>query len=254
MGIYSIEPRDIIVESTKVISKAKSNVDWVRVYKENDNYYISGKELLEYMDMSNISDFDEAVSNIEEANYIHGIIVNLDECDEYTSRLIEEEANIICEKSIEDNATTVKKQIKWYKDFVKRSKGKADSKKELEERIKVLKECLKQLKKDYNDPKKMVMNMFKYGFKAFIPLNGIYRLIKKHDVFAGLALIPRITLSVLAPTSSMSIAGKAVTNFTKSGYEYIVRLESHKVMIEKCIDDTEEAIKYLEKKLKEFDK
>lgn len=228
-------------ESTKIINSAKSNADWVRVYQENEKYYISGKELLEYMNMSNIFDIDEAVSNIEESNNIYNnIVINLDECDEFQESFIKEESNIICEKSIEDNATTVKQQIDWYHNFLKASKSKAESKDELKERIKLLNECLDKMKKEISDPEKLMTDTMKYGLKAFIPCNSIYRYLKRKDRTALNALL----VGLIGNVVSLGTLGTPIM----IGY----RAFNYKKMVEKCIKETEDAIKYLEGKLKDF--
>lgn len=185
MSIYGSMNFTSITESTSVISCSKKNTDWVRVYSENGKYYISGKELVEYMEAAEIFDFEEAVRNVEEANNVYNCVLNLDGFDESIVNTIKEETNLICEASPEDDATNLRKTIKWYNKFVKASKGDAYSKQELEHRIRVLKKCVKDMKKALETGDGRV----KYTLKALIPFNDIYRLIKRQDIYAGVGIV-----------------------------------------------------------------
>ncbi len=234
MSIYGSMNFTSITESTSVISGSKKNADWVRVYSENGKYYISGKELVEYMEAAEIFNFEEAVRNVEEANNVYDCVLNLDGFDESAIDAIREETTIVCEASPEDNATTLKKTMRWYKKFVKLSKSKAESKKELQDRIDVLKRCVKSMK----EAKKTRRGQVQYIMKTLIPFNSIYRLIKYQDIYAPLAsLWNYISFAIKIPL--------ALGPFVRSA--------TWQNMLNDCIKNTEEAIEYLEdRKKKDF--
>ena len=139
--------------------------------------------------------------------------------------------SVILEKSVEDDAITSKAQVtKFYNKVLARSKSKAESKEEIKERIKVLKECVSHMEYQ-RDHVTDEGGIVKYILKDFIPFNRLYRLIKKQDTYAGLAIL----YDLLVP-----------------GLGTVMRGVHYKDMLTTYIEKTEDAIDYLEKKLKEM--
>ena len=138
------------------------------------------------------------------------------------------------EKSVEDNAVSVKDINKWYSKLISACKSKAETKEEIKERIKVLEECVSAMKKEYDRDLNMLYGtpgMLKYMLKEFIPFNSVYRFIKRQDKYA-----------MIGSLSNLLIPGISIT----------VRGITYKNMLKDNIDKTEEAIKYLKEKLKEM--
>ena len=181
---------------------------------------------------SSIMDVEEAVRNIAEANNIgkYDIIAVYDECNEFVYESLKD-SSITLEASVEDDAMSLKKAQKWYNTFISASKSKAENKQEIKERIDVLKNCVSkmesQLKNEGVDP----MGRIKYALKDFIPFNNIYRLIKRQDIYAGLSMLSNLIIPGSSP---------------------VVRAVVYKKMLENMIVKTNEAIKFLEGKLKEM--
>ena len=150
------------------------------------------------------------------------------------------------EKAVEADATDVEKTIKWYKKFVSDSRSKADNIKEVENRIKVLKESRDRMQRIVDNESSKSKARLYYTLKTLIPFNAIWRLIKLQDVYAiksyGLGIAGRVGGSLIG----LPVIGDAL--------EMYFRYDNYENMIRSCIKDTDESINYLEDKLKELKK
>lgn len=218
-------------KGSKVIWERKGAASSVPVFEQDSKYYIATSDLENYMEAGMLTDVDEAVSNIAESNCIdkYDIVVAFDECSFLLEEALEESSQIVYEKSVEDDAVSLSQIMKWYSKFITTSKSKAENKKEIEERIKVLKECVKSMQAALGSGNHG--ERIKYSLKSLIPLNWIYRLIKRQDSYAGLGWLADLLLP---------------------GVSLVIRGVSWESMIGENIKKTEEAIAYLEGKLKEF--
>ena len=84
-----------------------------------------------------------------------------------------------------------------------------------------------------------------YTLKALIPLNAIVRLIDKQDVYAGLGLVANVLISSV-PVQGMAGVG-AAANLS-------IRAANYSNMLKGQIKNTQEAIDFLEDRLKELKK
>lgn len=214
------------------LAKLKSDPNNIRIAKTNNNYYIYGKDLLEYMQLNNMSNFKYALKTISECNDIRlskTVVVTEGIIDEEIIDLMVEDG-ILVEKSVESDMMTVNQAKKWYKKFITKTKSTSeDSSKDLDEKIALLKKCKNNMEKEVKAAeKRSTSGKFKYMLKNAIPFNSIARLIRYKDIYAGLGLLVPSILSV-------SIRHVAYTS-----------------MLKNCITYTDEAIEYLEQKRKEF--
>lgn len=82
-----------------------------------------------------------------------------------------EKSGIQLERAAEDDATTLAKTVSWYKKFVKTSRGPAQDKAELKERISMLKQCVKSMemaKRNLHGEKVTFMMKDLFRLMAFI--------------------------------------------------------------------------------------
>lgn len=212
------------------------------------------------------------LSRICEANSISEAIVVYDYCDDYFVEALSE-TNILVEIAAEDDAVNLKQIMKWYDRVVYCSKTKIESKEDIQDRIKVLEKCVKNMKKCRYTGEGRV----KYALKALIPFNDIWRLIRRRDAYAGIAGISRTGISFIV-SSAINKAGvkKAGEELFKTGLkgavgalkgaavknviagtiisagELAFRAATYNKMLDKKIKETEEAIDFLKKKLKEY--
>lgn len=257
MGIYTMKFEQTmgsqIGSTPSIISQAMSMPDNVRVYTTEDGKsYIPGTDLEDYMFESGIFDIGEALDRIVEVNpgiYRENIIIanngiQTDIVKEALQESIQE--NVILEKSVEDDAMNLKQAQKYYDECIKACKKKADSKKQIENRIKVLEKCVKDMEEQKKKPIKDG-GMTKYQLKAIIPLNGLYRLIKDGDITAGLSNIASIVGFVAGFTLRIP-ALSGVGGYTAG----MIRAQGYKKMLDDNIKKTEEAIAYLKGELKKM--
>lgn len=142
----------------------------------------------------------------------------------------------LTEASVEDDSTTVFKVEKWYKALMDEAKSKSSTKEDIQHKIKELKECVKKMKDQRKNPDKN-FGREKYMLKAFIPFNNIYRVFKYGDGMAGTELLTNVLLSR--------------TKFQALG-ALVVRGVGYQKMLDDMIKSTEDAIDFLEKKLKKM--
>ena len=230
----------------KTITESKKNPNSVNIFVSEDRkYYLSTSDIEKYMEASGIIDVEEAVENIAECNNIspYSIIASYDECSEFVlSSLIE--SSIVLEASAEDAAMSLRQVNKWYSKVISKSKTKTESKEEVKERITVLKSCVKEMEKQKNDVLRDG-GIIKYVLKDIIPFNGLYRLIKRQDAYAGIGLLGNIARNfIVNATKSATIA--------KFPVSMVIRAATYKKMLDSNIKKTNEAIEFLENKLKEM--
>lgn len=198
------------------------------------------------MESTGIIDVEEAVENICESNNLSAssIIAVYDECSEFVlSSLIE--SSIVLESSVEDAAMSLKQVNKWYSKVISASKTKAESKEEIKDRITVLKSCVKAMEKQKDDVLKDA-GIIKYILKDMIPFNGLYRLIKRQDAYAGIGILANLAKTyIIAPVTKSAAVGRFPVTM-------VVRALTYKKMLESNIKKTNEAIEFLENKLKEM--
>lgn len=214
------------------LARLKSDPNYIRIAKANNNYYIYGKDLLEYMQLNNMSDFKYALKTISECNDIRlskTVVVTEGVIDEEIIDLMVEDG-VLVEKSVESDMMTLGQVKRWYKKFITKSKSTSqDSAKILDEKITVLKKCKNNMEKELNAAEKHTTpGKFKYILKSAIPFNDIARLIRYRDIYAGIGMI-------FSPIISTSIRFAEYTN-----------------MLKDCIAYTDDAIEYLEQKRKEI--
>lgn len=148
----------------------------------------------------------------------------------YGNTFLNEDA-VLNEWGAEDDATNLKKIKKWYSTFISATKNtKKDDLKDIDEKIKALEECREKMKKSLKEQK--MSDKLSYAAKSFIPFNSLYRLIKKGDCYAGFGIL-----------GDMFIPGISLG----------IRFATYSDMLQKFIDETDEAIEYLKKKRKEID-
>lgn len=218
VGKFSIVEESTNKESLQSIKEIMSNPESVNVYQNESINFVLKNDLERYMNCSGITDIEEALDNIANANSVSDDIFLLDE------------SSIILEKSVEDDAMTVKQAKTFYRKVLARSRGKAESKEEIKARITVLKACVKDMENQQDNPMDDG-GIVKYILKDFIPFNRLYRLIKRQDAYAGLAIL----YDMLLP-----------------GLGTVMRGVHYKDMLEANIKKTNETIEFLEDKLKEM--
>ena len=227
-----LEENDTVGVGEYSLAILKSNPNNIRIAKTNNNYYIYGKDLLEYMQLNNMSNFKYALKTISECNNIRlskTVVVTEGIIDEEIIDLMVEDG-ILVEKSVESDMMTLGQVKKWYKKFVTKSKSTSeDSAKELDEKIALLKKCRDNMEKEVKAAEKRTTpGKFKYMLKSAIPFNNIARFIRYKDIYAGIGMIVPSILGI-------SIKYVAYTS-----------------MLKDCIAYTDDAIEYLEKKRKEI--
>ena len=149
----------------------------------------------------------------------------------------------IQERSSYTDASNLKKIKSWYNKFLKQMKRGNFDKTEIDNKIRVLEQAIKDMEKSIEDYDRWrsgqsfaSSDQMKYAYKTYIPFNGIYRWIKNNDKYAGLS-----DLVKLFPIPAVSL--------TVGGY---IRLVGYKNMLQTQIEQTKEAIEYLKAKKKEL--
>lgn len=239
MGIFYNNHSDNIqlTEGQIMINKLKADPTTVVLALSHESYYLSATDLERFMECADISDVDDAVDTIAGVNDIlaEDIVIVDDGC---SASLMESigQSDILME-AVEDAASNVREANKFYKKLLKQAKGKASSRKEIQERINVLKNCVRQMearKKEFEDNqknRKTDKDHIKYILKALIPFNDLWRLFKRNDKYAILGTL-----------------GSFIIPYT----DVAARAGFYAHMLQDNIDATNEAIKFLEEKLKEM--
>lgn len=137
----------------------------------------------------------------------------------------------LLEKSSYSDSMTPQMAKSWYKKFVRQCRKGISDERDLDERIRILEDCLKDMKDDYNN-KYGSGDRIKYVFKNMIPFNSIVRFIRNRDSVAGWAY--------LADILTMGWGG------------VIVRASLYQDMLDEQMEYTKQAIDYLKEKKKEF--
>ena len=155
-----------------------------------------------------------------------------DGCSSAFMQSIQESA-VVMEDAVEDDASNVRQANKFYKQLLKASKSKAESKKEIQERINALNDCVRQMEAE---KKKIKSGLVTHGYvnyvlKDYIPFNSLWRLFKRNDKYAILGNLANIVV----PFGST-----------------FVRIGTYPNMLDDNIEATKEAIDFLKEKLKEM--
>lgn len=201
------------------LSNTKKNPLSVAIANENGTYYMAASDLEQYMEANHMIDATSALKQITEANKVpmDNLIVVVDEAFAFTLETLSE-SGVMLERAAEADSTSLKQAMRWYKKFLRKSRvmSKDTSKQMLQERINVLKECVRTMEKAKRDAQNgKVGGRIKYALKSLIPFNSLFRLIKKQDVYAGLGLIKSIINTGFVIYTGVT-AGKAVAKFSKS--------------------------------------
>jgi hypothetical protein len=266
-----------------VMNEASKDPMSYQIYSENGNYYISSRDLQRFCEATGDFNISNQLSRICSANGVNEAIVVYDYCDKYFTECLTE-SGVVLEKAAEDDAVTLKQTMRWYDEFVKASRSKVEDKEDLKERIKVLKKCVKNMEQaKYSGSARA-----KYALKALIPFNDIWRLIVRRDAYAGITGISRTGLSLIVNVVAQNAVsdaffkgtGDALKATTADGFanslkatsskmknsvitsygvnaglkvgEVIIRAVTFNKMLDKRIKETNEAIDYLESKLKDY--
>ena len=137
--------------------------------------------------------------------------------------------NAYLKEEIEDDAPKYKDIKSWYADLQKHIAEDPDkSKKQLEEKIKMLEDVRDKLKDEMENPSGW--RRIKYTLKALIPFNGIYRLFKMNDNMSGISWLANAAFPV--------------------GGEMTMRAFTYKAMIADMLNNTIICLNYLKKKQK----
>ena len=254
------------------IDEAAKEAGAYTIYQENGINYIASSDLQQYCEANNNFNIEEAVEAICKANSISEAVICYNGCDEYFSECIAE-SSVIVEKAAEDDATTLKQTMKWYDSVVAASTKKIESKEDIQDRIKVLKKCVRSMEQAKHSGSARA----KYALKSLIPFNDLWRLIARRDAYAGITGISIRAISFIVSHELGKVAGKkAAEEIFKGGYEaagkaiagaskaglavdigltagqLVIRAATFNKMLDKKIEETNEAIDFLEKKLKEY--
>lgn len=238
-----------ISESAKIIKENKSNPTTVPIFENGNNYYIAESDLLNFMEASKEFDVNDALDIICKENSINknSIVVSLDKNNFIIKEQLEE-YKIVNERAVEDDASSLKEVMRWYNKFITASKNtKSDNIKDIDEKLKVLKNCLSSMESELRASKTAITTgKVKYIAKAIIPFNGIFRLIKRNDCYSGLAEIAGFIVQNIAAMMALPIVPAS------NGFQMGLRWQYYEKMLENSIKNTKEAIDYLEKKKKEL--
>lgn len=250
MGIFNnnisyTSNTEYVSEGYDIINSIRKNPENVPLYLEEGTYYLAASDLVKYMESAELTDVEEALETIASHNCIESFDIELvDDSEKELSQVNESVNEYLTEAAVEDDAMDIKQAQKFYNKVLSRSKSAEGTKQELQERIKVLKECLKNMKverqnvEEYKHKWGMTKGHVKYIAKSIIPFNSIYRLIKRQDVYAGL---------------SAGMGGIAGLLGLDGGFAHFAgRAMGYAPMLDRYIEKTEEAIKFLEDKVKEM--
>ncbi len=246
------------------------------MYHNEGFYYLSGSILQEYCDREVCYDTTFMVNKLKESRSIDGdILVVFDEdCREI---FIERAIDDLCfhEASPMDDSMTLVEAISWYDKFVADSrKGKAESKKELQERIKLLEKCVEKMKKAKNTGQ----GKMTYALNTIFPFSDIIRYTKRYKIYTNMPkFIPELANTSIqtymsgkssgeiakdvvgtAAAIGSAVAVKKATGALKAvgavgavaatgikGYQIKTSIDNYNKVLDKRIAQTEEAITYL---------
>lgn len=209
------------------------NID---VVERDGVYYIESYDidfLSEYKDISK----ENALNSILEYYMLDKnsiCILTNENCSKELKDVIYE--NDILTEGVEKNATNLGSVKSWYKKFVRRCKKGIVDKKDLDERIKLLEDCIRDMKHMVSGAagrSEKNNEVIRFSLKALIPFNAIYTFIKRRS---WITLISDVVGNIFLP-----FGGTAV-----------IRAINYDVMIEEMIDNTQEAVDYLKSKRNEF--
>lgn len=270
------------------LSSTKKNPLSVNIANESGTYYMASSDLEQYMEAAHEIDAVKALNTIAEANKIttENMVIVVDEsCDFVVETL--EEAGIVLEKAAEADSMGLKQAMKWYGKVISKSKkvGADTTKQMIQDRIDVLNDCIKSMERAKRDAQNgKVGGRIKYALKSIIPFNGLFRLIKKQDAYAGIGVLKTglntaINIinfnkgvkagthmtnamlngdqdeaekanKILQTSKGEKIAGKVAR--AASATDIGVRLATYTKMLDAQIARTKEAVEFLQGKLKEM--
>ena len=176
------------------------------------------------------------------------------------------EQQCIQEKFVARDKMNLKEAMSWYNNFVRASKSKIYAKEELEERINILNKCIKK---------------WNYAFNAIIPYNDICHFIENKEAYINMenlsidnisnniqvasdeiveSLKPENIKDTLGSNEFRDKASKVAVKTTAmiaggpfgTAMNVVYRATTYNKMLDKSIEETEEAVDYLKNKLKEY--
>jgi hypothetical protein len=231
------------------ITEMRQDPTSISIYAEDGKNFVSSLDLERYMEATGIFDAAEAVNNITEANNISLMNTSIvyDGCSDYIKESIHE-SGIIMEEAVEDNAMSVKQVQKWYNKMIKCSMSKTESIKEIDERIQMLEKCVSQMEGQMKNRSYDSAGRIKYALKDMIPLNWLYRVIKRQDAYAGLGWVTNVAGNMVAKATKLpglNVLGLA---------SIVVRAATYDKMLQANIDKTKNAIEKLKEMKEELKK
>lgn len=238
MGIFN---NTVIQESgSYIILQSKRNPSNVPIVESNGKYYISAKDIDTFMEAALINNPVDAINQVCEASGLNStsnvVIVGVMNED---AVLLLEQNGIVLEKSSYSDSMTPQMARKWYKKFVRKCESGIMDKSDLIERIDILKQCKASMEKELKKLQYRSTNdQIKYVLKDWIPFNGLVRFFRNKDTTAGWAVLAN------------GLSGLLTAGLVPGGM--IVRAVMYEEMLEEQLDYTNEAIEFLEKKLKEY--
>jgi hypothetical protein len=231
------------------ITEMRQDPTSISIYAEDGKNFVSSLDLERYMEATGIFDAAEAMNNITEANNISLMNTSIvyDGCSDYIKESIHE-SGIIMEEAVEDNAMSVKQVQKWYNKMIKCSMSKTESIKEIDERIQMLEKCVSQMEGQMKNRSYDSAGRIKYALKDMIPLNWLYRVIKRQDAYAGLGWVASFAGNMVAKATKLpglNVLGLA---------SIVVRAATYDKMLQANIDKTKNAIEKLKEMKEELKK
>ena len=246
--IFYVSESDLNMPSNPVLD-AKADIENIAIGNFNGNYYIEANDLYDHMRASGVYSVKEALNGIIEYYNDYdidasNIVVIANENDILYDDL--QEANVIIqERSSYSDASSVQKEMRWYKKFVSNMKKNPQNKRDIDDRIKLLELCVSQMKKarERGD----IGERVKYSLKSLIPLNSIVRFLKDRDNMAGFTWAAGLVAQLALNAAKIS-AGGVVTAINVGG-----RFAAYNTMLDSYIKSTQEAIDFLKERKKELE-
>lgn len=195
----------------------------------------------------------------------------------YDTAIKRYERQCVQEKFVAKDKMNLKEAMSWYNNFVRASKSKIDTKEELEERIDILNKCIKNMKR----AKVTGKGKWNYAFNAIIPYNDICHFIENKEAYINME-----NLSINNISNNIQVASDEIVESLKpenikdtlgsNEFKYkatkvavktastvaggpfgsvmnvVYRATTYNKMLDKSIEETEEAVDYLKNKLKEY--
>lgn len=230
------------------ISQSKKNPLSVLIAtnENTDNVYLLASDIETYMQASHTIDPCAVLESIAEANQIdiNSFVVVVDVASSFVISELTE-SGVVMERAAEADATTVNKVMRWYERLLRKSKQKTYSINAVKSRITILTQCIEKMEDELRkvETGESYGGAIAYNLKAMIPWNGLFRLIKNDDVYAGLGFLAFVGATV-------------VTADPLVGYvpEIVVRKVNYEKMLKRLIANTKEAVDYLQKQYDELKK